>query len=493
MEAIMPILQMRQATAPSNAIEVFNTLNSSMPGTFRPLIAPTLASQADILGFPVDTLRRRPPRRVYEYELAPASRSMPQRAELFTDGTSLFVVTLVEQEPVRRSRARGTVSLEAETHKPPEPLLQAYYIGLELNSPRLGQFEQAINQAFGVELKPFFYSANRFEELIAEGRAAPSAPSATELESARALCNRATRALAIAIKASGGLLVRDLAKQLPADARDRTDDIQSALRSVGLVGAEIVVVCSKTQAQTARVPSMEILQALSKQGLKCACGRPVTDERIEEALTITELGRTLLDRSRWLTIILLDELAAVGVPIEKTLIEHQAGGDEMDLLADVSGELVFFELKDKEFNLGNAYSFEAKIGIIQPNHPVIVSTEHVGNDAKDHFQRARLARAPSPSTSPSARYYPKEEATEIKYTEGLENLQGDVRQLASAIYGGDATRILSQVLAMASLDARSLIEALEASAVVATQTPTKSTGTLAACRVAGAHCCAPAP
>ncbi len=59
----MPILQMRQATASSNAIDVFNTLNSSMPSTFRPLIAPALASQADILGFPVDTLRKRPPRR----------------------------------------------------------------------------------------------------------------------------------------------------------------------------------------------------------------------------------------------------------------------------------------------------------------------------------------------------------------------------------------------------------------------------------------------
>jgi hypothetical protein len=48
-------------------------------------------------------------------------------------------------------------------------------------------------------------------------------------------------------------------------------------------------------------------------------------------------------------------------------------------------------LKDKEFNLGGAYSFGAKIGIIGPAHPVIISSEKIGGDAKEHFERAKLA------------------------------------------------------------------------------------------------------
>jgi hypothetical protein len=96
---------------------------------------------------------------------------------------------------------------------------------------------------------------------------------------------------------------------------------------------------------------------MSQQGVKCACGRPISEERIEEALTITELGRGLLDGNRWLTLLLLEELQKVGVSLEQTLTEQQVGGDEVDCLANISGELVFFELKDKGFNLGNAWRF----------------------------------------------------------------------------------------------------------------------------------------
>jgi hypothetical protein len=87
---------------------------------------------------------------------------------------------------------------------------------------------------------------------------------------------------------------------------------------------------------------------MSEQGVKCACGRAIAEERIEEALSITDLGRVLLDGNRWLTLILLEELRRVGVPLERTLIEQQVGGDEFDCFADISGELVFFELRDKD-------------------------------------------------------------------------------------------------------------------------------------------------
>jgi hypothetical protein len=86
---------------------------------------------------------------------------------------------------------------------------------------------------------------------------------------------------------------------------------------------------------------------MSAQGVKCACGRAIAEERIEEALNITDLGRALLDGNRWLTLLLLQELQHVGVPLDQTLVEQQMGGDEVDCLANISGELVFFELKTK--------------------------------------------------------------------------------------------------------------------------------------------------
>jgi hypothetical protein len=277
------------------------------------------------------------------------------------------------------------------------------------------------------------------------------------MDAAHLFRDRTVQILAVSIKTSGGLLVRDLPKQLPAEARDRTDNIQKSLLSHGLIDAEIVVVCTKTQAQTARAPSREVLERLSKQGLKCACGRPIADERIEEALTITDLGRSLLDGNRWLILLLVEELQQVGVPLDRILTEQQVGGDEIDCLADISGELAFFELKDKDFNLGNAYSFGAKIGIIRPDHPVILSTQRIGGDAREHFERARLARR-----SRSGEYYlSEEEPAEIHYIEGLNCLPEGIQALASTIYARDARRILNRVLPLASLDSGSLIAAIE--------------------------------
>ena len=253
---------------------------------------------------------------------------------------------------------------------------------------------------------------------------------------------------------------RDLARQLPQEERTRTDDLREALTTSGLIDSKIVVICSKTQGQTARAPSREILEELSAKGLKCACGRPITTERVEEALTLSDRARNMLDKSRWLTVVLVQSLLRFGIPLDHILVEQAVGGDEIDCLANISGELVLFELKDKEFNLGNAYSFGAKIGILQPTRAVIVSTEHVGGDAKEHFKRAQLAE-----TSRSRPHYGEGPATEIQYIEGIGNLTERLDEVLGEIFDVDARRIVSEVLPLAFPDPTAVIQAATASNV----------------------------
>ena len=64
---------------------------------------------------------------------------------------------------------------------------------------------------------------------------------------------------------------------------------------------------------------------------------------MEKALTVTDLGRELLDGSRWFSLLLVEELTELGIPLDRILIEQQVGSDEMDCFADVLGELVLFE------------------------------------------------------------------------------------------------------------------------------------------------------
>ena len=74
-----------------------------------------------------------------------------------------------------------------------------------------------------------------------------------------------------------------------------------------------------------------------------------------------------------MSVLLIQAIHSLGINYEAMLIEQKSGGDEMDCFADISGELCLFELKDKEFSLGNAYSFGAKVGIHKPAHAIIVT------------------------------------------------------------------------------------------------------------------------
>jgi hypothetical protein len=125
----------------------------------------------------------------------------------------------------------------------------------------------------------------------------------------------------------------------------------------------------------------------------------------------------------------------------------------MDCIADVSGELAFFELKDKEFNLGSAYSFGAKIGIVRPQHPVVVTTEHVGGDAKEHFERAR---------EPRVRRYrsalDQDRQREVRYIEGIENLSARLGGIVGEIYKRDAQNILDELVPFATPAGSTLVE-----------------------------------
>jgi hypothetical protein len=201
---------------------------------------------------------------------------------------------------------------------------------------------------------------------------------------------------------------------------------------------------------------MEAVKVVAEQGVRCTCGMPLSDERLEEAATLTEAGVEMLDHSRWFSVVLLDELLNLGVPIDRIILDYQVGGDEMDCLADVSGELIFFELKDKEFSLGNAYAFGAKMSLNRPDYSVIVTTEAVGNDAKDHFQRSEAEqRRARPS-------YERDAAPgSIRYIEGLDNLRRELESLVTEIFRRDARSILGGLVEYIVPSADSLLVALE--------------------------------
>jgi hypothetical protein len=325
----MLVLQMRSAVVTLKSDEEFDKVLKTLSEAYQPVLQPAVMLQAKALG-----LEKGPSQQsvlsTLEIPRSPR-RTLPIRAEIFIDEEKnlyLLVLRLASRPSKIGNTADGSI---VEIYKHPiQSRLTVYYISQAVSSIPLSQFEKIINDNLSIKLAPYFFTSDRLAELKSEGMNSPDRPTESELASARLLSDSSIRTLAMSVKSSGGLLIGDLPKQLPSPIRDQADDIRTKLLAANLISAELVVICKRTQAQVARAPSQRILKNLSKNGLKCACGRPIADERIEEAVTITDHGRSLLDSSHWFSVLLLHELLELGIPLDRILRRHVTPSDRLE-------------------------------------------------------------------------------------------------------------------------------------------------------------------
>jgi hypothetical protein len=449
----MLTIGIRRASIAVAMADRFDDFVAAVPAPYAPVLRSSLELQAQLLGVDASRLF---PHDVADGPLYP-ELSQVYRAELFTDKTGLYVASLV-----------AVRSDQKDPDYLPEKLsffLHALGYG---NTPlALEPFEHAAEQVFEVTPTKTRLRSSKFEALPGQGLIGLEPPSGEELEACKLLADRPTRALAVAIKSGGGLLVSDIPRQVAEADRPFVNDMQASLQKAGIVDSEIVVICRKTSAQVARLPNEASLPRLEAEGLKCACGRPITSERTEKAVAITDLGRRLLDGSAWLSIMVMDVLKTLDVGQDQILLDQQLGPDEMDCLASIGEELILMELKAKEFSLGNAYSFGAKIAIYEPDQAIIVTTEAVANDAKEHFLRARLAGDSDEETSAFQRWRDTvrrlgspPRMRPLMYVEGLNQLHDHLEQVVSAAHALYARLLLSRILPSAALDIDALMGAM---------------------------------
>jgi hypothetical protein len=419
----------RCETAPS--LDDFSAAISALGDEYVPVLARGLEAQADALGVPAEALE-------ISGDSDPYVRLRTSAAELLATPHGLIAVCL-EQPHTEINTGSSVLSL--------------YGIGTRNIEQPLAEVAALFSKMFNCKLQPRRYKSDTFKQLVEKGMTTATAPTNAETEGASLLSDAATRRAAIGIASSaGGLLIRDFPKQLDFEDRERADEIRESLEAKSLITTEYVVVCSRNASQVLRAPSREAIAAASDSGARCACGRALTEERIESAVNLDDLGRTLLNGSRWMSVFLIQALQSLGIDYDAIAVEQKAGSDEMDCFADISGELCVFELKDKEFSLGNAYSFGAKVGIHRPRHAIIVTTAQVGNDAKEHFDMAQSANR-------DERFGP-ETPSQIAYIEGLDGLVPSLEQLVGNIYAADARQALRSCLPFVSISPASLVAAL---------------------------------
>ena len=441
------ILMMRRGELEVSEIGRFVPFLAELAKTMRPLLQPTRDLQAIQLG--VD-----PSRFVQGEERSGSAPDTWEIAEVFmVDGGLLVIGASKPAQSVRYidlpdGGIRRTIGESDVTRVE----MFAFVPTLEMARSILDSISRVASASLGIELKDYYYANRDFESIRQEAVVEELPDTDTDLRAARTLADRTSRTLAVSIKSSRGLLVRDMREIV--DSGDSVDLVDNLIAG-GVASREVVIVCGASQTQIARVPDKKSLAKLAKDGLRCACGKPIDQESAEDLITITDVGALLLDKSRWLSVLVRHELMALGVPSADILLECQLGSDEIDCIAKISGELAMFELKDKEFSMGNAYSFSAKMSVIKPKYSIIVSTDKVDVAVKGHFARAgRNPRGPRRTTFSGVRAEPS-----INYVEG-DSFASGIRDVVCKIYRVDARTALQNALETAILNASFVLTAI---------------------------------
>jgi hypothetical protein len=150
---------------------------------------------------------------------------------------------------------------------------------------------------------------------------------------------------------------RDLQSRPPKKREELREGLELASNN-GLINTELLLECRRSGIPLTRLADHNQLAAPAVSNLTCpSCGSPFAKELTTEGYLLSDLGKRLTTKSHWMTVWLTNLLSSLGVAPKSILWNLSESSEEIDILAEVFGELWVFELKDREFGAGDAYPF----------------------------------------------------------------------------------------------------------------------------------------
>ncbi|MBI5289219.1 MAG: hypothetical protein HY873_09645, partial [Chloroflexi bacterium] len=119
------------------------------------------------------------------------------------------------------------------------------------------------------------------------------------------------------------------------------------------------------------------------------CRKQGREHEIAIALVPTELGRNLLNKSRWMTIQATVMLMAAGVAMRSIRVPAVGQApDEVDLAFLFDGRRSLCELKDDEVTAGDVANLVARSDVMGQGEVLVITTKSVTSDARKVLDRA---------------------------------------------------------------------------------------------------------
>jgi len=253
-----------------------------------------------------------------------------------------------------------------------------------------------------------------------------------------------TRDILIEFNRKNNILLSDFVSNMNPDDRDAAERRLNFLSGQGLLDKSLVVICKKTnQWWNMTIPSLNMLQELEKAGATCtSCGSKITDEKVDSLFRISQTGSKLVSGSYWMMGKVVEILRKSGLREKDIFVSIGYDGEEIDILALAFSKSIVFELKDREFGLGDAYKFHGKVSRLKEKIgddviPIVITTKIVAAEA-----RKLLSEVAS-----NKRYgYMELGGSDYLFIEGLEQVEPEIRKLFDDIIGktiGDRTETVT--------------------------------------------------
>lgn len=176
------------------------------------------------------------------------------------------------------------------------------------------------------------------------------------------------------------------------DERQSADALLERLVRNGLMTKDFVVLCKEKGQQIIKVGSRQAIEETSQKGLKCfLCGKPISEESIEELLSCTDLARKMMYNGYWMPVRIVEGLAKVGVRAKDVVQETD---DEIFSLYFFSaGEIVLVAPFDRKLGLSDAYALNAKLSVNDAGMGVLIGTHPLSPMVKEFLVQSNPDRA----------------------------------------------------------------------------------------------------
>jgi hypothetical protein len=225
------------------------------------------------------------------------------------------------------------------------------------------------------------------------GEATVVVPTQQEVQAAREMESEASQKLVGQILTTGSIFFNKLTQAVTGErgAIEKTIDRFEQLK---VVSKDFAVLCRKTGQQILRVSSRDAIEDPSQKTFKCfICGNSVSEESIDEIITVTDFGRKLLDKDYWLVVRVLGALESAGIPNQQVRI-HTGESGLTNFFVTLNDQLYLIVVTNRKLTLEESYLINAHVAAYAVAHCIVISTARVSRLMRHHLEK----------TSPSAEF-----------------------------------------------------------------------------------------